>query len=257
MDLLASFTPEGVSPLAAALVVVASFFTSALTASFGLGGGLALLAIMSALFPPIAVIPVHGVAQLGSNLSRFTLQRRDVVWRIVAWFALGGVIGTLAGGRLYVALPEEALKAGVGLFVLYTVWGPKPKSFAPGVKTFFVTGAIAAFLTMFFGATGPIAASMLGTTKLGRLQIVATHAACMVAQHAMKTLAFGVLGFAFAQWALLIPAIVSAGFLGAWSGTKLLRAMPEAKFRQGFRAVLTFFGVYLLASALLSALRTS
>ncbi len=257
MDFLASFTPEGVSPLAAAAVVAASYFTSALTASFGLGGGLALLAIMSALFPPAAVIPVHGVAQLGSNLSRFTLQRKDVVWRIVLWFALGGVIGTLAGGRLYVALPEEALKAGVGLFVLYTVWGPKPKGFAPGVRTFFFTGAIAAFLTMFFGATGPIAASMLGTTKLDRMRIVATHAACMVAQHAMKTLAFGFLGFAFAQWALLMIAIVGAGFLGAWSGTKLLRAMPEAKFKQGFRAVLTFFGVYLLAAALLSALRTN
>ncbi|MEZ5980679.1 MAG: hypothetical protein R3C54_00005, partial [Parvularculaceae bacterium] len=63
MDLLSSLTPEGVSPIIAALVVFTSFFTSALTASFGLGGGLALLAVMSALLPPIAVIPVHGVAQ--------------------------------------------------------------------------------------------------------------------------------------------------------------------------------------------------
>ncbi|MEE2690196.1 MAG: sulfite exporter TauE/SafE family protein [Pseudomonadota bacterium] len=257
MDILASFTPEGVSPLAAALVVFASFFTSALTASFGLGGGLALLAVMSALFPAIAVIPVHGVAQLGSNLSRFTLQRKDVAWPIVMWFALGGVLGTFIGGRLYVALPAALLQAGVGLFVLYTVWGPKPKGFAPGPRTFFLTGAVGAFLSMFFGATGPIAASMLGTARLDKLKTVATHAGCMVAHHALKTLAFGFLGFAFAEWALLVTAVVAAGFFGTWSGTKLLRAMPEAQFRQGFRAVLTFFGVYLVAAALLSALRTN
>ncbi len=256
MEILASLTPDGVSPLAAALVVFASFFTAALTASFGLGGGLALLAVMSTLFPPAAVIPVHGVAQLGANLSRFGLQRRDVVWPIILWFGLGGVIGSAAGGRLFVALPEEVLRAAVGFFVLFTVWGPKPKGFAPGPKSFFLSGLVGSFLTMFFGATGPIAATMLSTTKLDRLKIVATHAGCMVVQHALKTIAFGFLGFAFADWALLMLAILAAGFLGSWGGTRLLRSMPEDDFRKGFRAVLTFFGVYLLAAAIWSSIRT-
>ncbi|MBI1364528.1 MAG: TSUP family transporter [Alphaproteobacteria bacterium] len=250
------FAPEGVSLAAAALVVAASFFTAALTAAFGLGGGLGLLAVMSALFPAAAVIPIHGAAQLGANSSRLFLQRRTVVWPIVFWFALGGIVGAAIGARLYVALPEAALKAGVGAFVLYAVWGPKPKGFAPGRKSFAATGAVAAFLTMFFGATGPITASMLGTTKLDRLQIVSTHAACMVIQHAMKTLAFGALGFAFAAWVPLILAILAAGFLGSWLGTRLLRAMPDNRFRAGFRAVLTFFGLYLILTAALSALRT-
>lgn len=250
MDFLASFTPEGVGLLAALLVVTASFFTAALTASFGLGGGLALLAVMSALFPPAAVIPVHGATQLGANASRLLFQRLDVVWPIVLWFALGGIVGSVAGGRLFVELPGEALRAAVGGFILFTVWGPKPKAFAPGPATFFTTGAIGAFLTMFFGATGPIAAAMLSATTHNRLKIVATHAACMVAQHGLKTLVFGALGFAFADWALLTLAILFAGFLGSWAGVKFLRAMPEARFRQGFRLVLTFFGFYLIGAAL-------
>lgn len=251
-----SFTPEGVSPLVAALVVLASYFTAALTASFGLGGGLALLAVMSALFPPAAVIPVHGVAQLGANASRFALQRDDVVWPILLWFGLGGLVGTAAGARLYVELPESLLRVGVGVFVLYTVWGRMPKGFAPARATFFATGAVGAFLTMFFGATGPIAATMLSTTKLGRLQVVATHAGCMVLQHGLKTIAFGFIGFAFGEWALLILAILVAGFLGSWSGTALLRGMPEARFRAGFRAMLTLIGVWLVAAGLWGAIRT-
>ncbi|GAB4523538.1 MAG: hypothetical protein Kow00133_11530 [Amphiplicatus sp.] len=256
MDLLAALAPEGVTPLAALLVVAASFFTAALTAAFGLGGGLALLAVMGALFPPAAVVPVHGAAQLGANLSRFALQRRDVVWPIVLWFALGGVLGAALGGRIYVALPDEALRAAVGLFILLTVWGPKPKTFEPGARTFFLTGAVGAFLTMFFGATGPIAATMLSATRLDRLKTVATHAACMVAQHGLKTLAFGAIGFAFGEWALLIAAILTAGFLGSWAGVRFLRAMPEARFRTGFRLMLTFFGFYLLGAAGLSVFRT-
>jgi uncharacterized membrane protein YfcA len=246
MDLLATLAPDGVSPLLAAAVVLASFFTAALTASFGLGGGLALLAIMSATLPAAAVIPVHGVAQFGSNFSRAALQRSHVVWPIILWFALGSALGSLIGGKIYVALPEGALKAAVGAFVLITVWGPKPKAFSPGPRTFFATGAVGAFLSMFFGATGPIAATMLSVARLDKLQTVATHAAAMVFQHGLKTLAFGVFGFAYGKWALFIAAILIAGYLGAWAGTRLLKAMPEEKFRRGFRFILTAFGIYLL-----------
>lgn len=245
--------PDAVSPLAAALVVAASFFTSALTGAFGLGGGLALLAVMSTVLPTPAVVPVHGLAQLGSNASRFFLQRRDVAWTVVLWFAIGTGLGVIAGGALYVAIPKPALKAAVGLFVLYTVLGPKLGGFAPGVRTFFATGAAGGFLLLFFGATGPITAAMLGRTGLGRLNIVATHAACMVAQHFLKSLAFGAIGFAFAAWGPLILAVVAAGFVGTTFGVRLLRRMEEKEFRDGFRLVLIFFGAYLLTGAVCDA----
>ncbi len=241
--------PDPVSPLIAIAVIVASFFTSALTASFGLGGGLALLALMSAVLPAPAVIPVHGVAQLGSNLSRFMLQRRDVQWSIILWFAAGSLVGAYAGGRIYVGLPEWLLKGGVGLFVLLMVLGPKPKAFAPGPRSFAATGAIGSFLSMFFGATGPITAAMLGAAKLTKLQTVATHAAAMVFQHGLKIAVFGFLGFAYRDWALLIAAIVAAGFLGSWAGTRLLKSMPDQSFRRGFNLMLTAIGVYLAAAA--------
>jgi len=242
-------TPEGLSAWAALAVVIASFFTAGLTAAFGLGGGLALLGVMSAVLPPLAVIPVHGVAQLGANASRLFLQRKDVVWSIVMWFAAGGVLGAALGGRAAMELPVWALRGGVAAFILYTVWGPRPRSLKPGAKTFFATGAVGSFLTMFFGATGPIAATMLSATALGRLSIVSTHAACMVAQHGLKSLAFGALGFAFADWAFVIAGIIAAGFAGSAAGTRLLRAMGERDFSRGFRFILTAVALYLLAVA--------
>lgn len=244
--------PEGVSVVAAALVVFASFFTAALTASFGLGGGLALLAVMGALFPPAALIPIHGVAQLGANSSRFLLQRRDVDWPIAIWFASGCALGAAIGARLYVEVPENLLKGAVGLFILFAVWGPKPRGFSPGPRSYFATGAIGSILSVFFGATGPIAASMLSAARLDKLRTVATHAACMVAQHALKTIAFGFVGFAFADWGVLIVAIILAGFAGSAAGTVLLRRMPEQQFRKGFTLILTFLACYLIGDAVLN-----
>lgn len=251
MSLESLLLPDGVSAAAAAIVVFSSFFTSALTASFGLGGGLALLAIMGALLPPAAVIPVHGVAQLGSNSSRLILQWKSVVWPIVAWFLAGSLLGSIVGARLYVEIPEALLQALIGTFVLITVYGPKPKGFSPGGTTYFATGAASAVLSMFVGATGPIAAAMLGVARLDKLKTVATHAGAMAGQHLVKSLAFGVVGFAYADWAAIIIAVVIAGFFGAAAGTRLLGDMPEEKFRRGFTLVLTFFGFYLIGSALL------
>jgi uncharacterized membrane protein YfcA len=192
---------------------------------------------------------VHGVAQIGSNAGRFILQFRDTVWPIFMWFAAGSVLGALLGGRLAVEMPVWALRGGVAFFIIYTVWGPRPKGFAPGAATFFTTGAIGSFLTMFFGATGPIAATMLSATDLDRLRIVATHAACMVAQHGLKILVFGVLGFSYAEWVWLLAAILGFGFAGTWLGTRFLRRMPEAVFRKGFKWVLTIIAAYLLVAA--------
>ena len=251
MESLAQFLPDAVPLWAAILVVFSSFFTGAITAAFGLEGGLALLAVMSAVFPAAAVVPVHGAAQAGANAGRFYLQRREVVWPIVLWFSLGGLIGAGLGGRLAVETPVWLLGGGVGAFVIWTLWGPKLKGFAPGKATYFTVGVVTGFLTMFFSATGPIVAAMLSATALGRLNIVATHAAAMVIQHIMKITAFGLLGFAYGDWAWLLGAILISGFAGTYMGTHYLRAMPEETFRKGFRFILTAVAVYLLAAALL------
>lgn len=253
MSILGAILPDGLSATAAFVVIVSSFFTSALTASFGLGGGLALLAIMGALMPPAAVIPVHGVAQLGSNASRLFLQWKSVAWPIVLWFMAGSLLGAAIGARLYVEMPETLLQGLIGAFVLVTVYGPKPRGFSPGGKTYFATGAASAVLSMFVGATGPIAAAMVSVARLDKLKTVATHAGAMTAQHALKSIAFGFVGFAYADWAAIIVAVIIAGFLGAAAGTRLLRSMPEEKFRAGFKLTLTFFGCYLIGTALFSA----
>jgi len=249
MDIAALLTPDGVPLWAALAVIVASFFTSAVTAAFSLGGGLALLAVMSALLPAPAVVPVHGVAQAGSNGGRLYFQRNDVVWSIVLWFSIGGVIGSVAGGMIAVETPVWILRAGVGAFILWTLWGPMPKSFAPGRWSYFLIGLVACFLAMFFGTTSPIVAAMLSVSALDRLARVSTHAAAMVVQHIVKTAAFGVLGFAYGEWLFLIAAILISGFAGTFVGTRFLRSMPEETFKRGFKIILSAIAAWLIVLA--------
>ena len=97
MTWLEWWLPEQLSLVASLSLVIISFFTSALTAAVGIGGGVMLLAIMANLMPAAAIIPVHGVVQLGSNLGRLLTLAGLTDWRMAGWFSFGSVFGALAG----------------------------------------------------------------------------------------------------------------------------------------------------------------
>lgn len=242
--------PDSLNSITFIGLIVISCFTSMLTASLGIGGGTLLLTVMAQLLPVQAVIPVHGVVQLGSNTGRALIMFRDVHWQHVLWFALGSVLGALIGGQIVVSLPISALQIGLGVFIIFTVWGPK---FAPTLannKTLFLGGIVSTFLTMFIGATGPFVLAVIRAFKMERLSLVATNAVCLVLQHFLKILVFGFLGFAFAPYAPLLLLMVASGFAGTTIGKKLLIKINEQRFRYWLNIVLSVLALRLIWVAL-------
>ena len=59
--------PAELPVLAALALVATSFLTSAVSAAFGLGGGVAMLIALLSLTPPVVALPVHALVQIGSN----------------------------------------------------------------------------------------------------------------------------------------------------------------------------------------------
>ncbi len=249
MDLLTALFPADLNTVAAMTLVVVSFFTSALTAAVGLGGGVALIAVMAALMPTSALVPVHGVVQFGSNAGRALVQLRHVDWLIALWFALGAALGAAIGGAIAVELPAAILKAGIACFVLWVVWGRKPKFGKARKRAMAAAGFASTFLSMFFGASGPIGGAVLSTLGLPRHSFVANQAVTALIMHIFKIIAFGALGFVFAPWAGLIVLMIASGFLGTLAGSRLLGRMDEATFKTGFKWVMTALALNLIWQA--------
>ena len=242
--------PPELSMLSATGLVALSFFTSALTAAVGIGGGLLLLTVMVSFLPPIIVLPVHGVIQLGSNGGRLAVMRQHVDWRIWGFFTIGSILGVILAGQVFINLSLEVLRALLGLFVLYAVWTPKLRPSNIGLKGYTLVGIGTTFITMFVGATGPLVSSFLSPEKLGRERMVATLAACMTIQHGLKGIAFGVLGFYFQPWIPVIVVMIASGFLGTLLGRRILKGLPERLFSRLFRIVLTVLAGRLLYLAI-------
>jgi uncharacterized protein len=242
--------PASFEPAAAAIFIVASFFTSALTASMGIGGGVLMLAIMAYAMPVAALIPVHGAVQFGSNAGRFLIQRRHVAWRPFAGFAVGAAFGALAGAQFVVALPEALLTLILGSFILLVTWLPLPRLGQIGGPGFALAGAVTTFVSMFVGATGPLNAAILGKAIYDRLTLVATLAGVMASQHVFKVVGFMATGFDFAEWLPLVLAMIATGLAGTATGSLVLARMPETRFRNGMRLVLSLMALDLIRRAL-------
>lgn len=245
---LSLFAPDGITLWLAGLLIVLSFVSSFLTAVFGLGGGITMLAALGIVFPPAVVIPFHGCIQLGSNVGRAIVQRAHIQWHLVLWFGLGTVIGAAMGGSIAVALPETLFRIAIGLFILYSVWGAQPAITGRGPVANIVAGTVIGAIGMIIGAVGPLVANFL--KKLDdRRQLVATHAILLVFNNGAKVVAFTILGFAFGQYVPLILAMVATGFAGTIVGSRFLDRLPEKSFRTGFKIVLTLLALEMLRSA--------
>lgn len=250
LESLPFFADTGLSDWILWGLIVASFATSALTAAFGIGGGVALLAIMSLAMPVATLIPLHGIVQMGSNAGRSWHFRHFIKWPFILAFAIGALIGTMIGSQFVVALPEHLLKLILALFVLFLIWGPKPKRVSGGSGAIAIGGGLSSLAGMFVGATGPLVGAIVAGRASERQAIVATHACAMTLQHAFKIVAFGAIGFAFQNWIGLLVAMIASGYAGTVLGGSILKRMPDHYFRIIFKGLLTALALMMLFRAL-------
>jgi len=241
--------PSGFDPLMALALIGLSLFTSLITATFSLGGGMLMVAVLAVVFPPAIVVPLHGAIQLGSNAGRALVQREHVQWRFVLWISLGGALGTIVGGQFASLIPETLFQFLIGGFVLVTTWLPQPRIVGRSPVAQFIGGAAISAVSMVVGATGPLVAVFIKGLA-DRRQLVATHAMLMTLQNIFKVAVFVALGFAFATYLPLIAAMIATGFLGTAIGSRLLVKVPESAFRWGFKILLTLVAIDILREAL-------
>ncbi|HER34425.1 MAG TPA: sulfite exporter TauE/SafE family protein [Halothiobacillaceae bacterium] len=230
-----TFLPSDLEPLAALLLVAASMGTSFVTAAFGIGGGVMLVAVMAVLLPPAALIPVHGVVQLGSNGGRALIMLKHVERSTIAPFVVGSALGAGLGGVLFVQFPPWLVQLGLAGFITWSALGRLP---AIGRGHVFAAGAVSSFLTMFFGATGSFVAATVRGMRLPPLDHLATHSTLMTLQHLLKSVVFGVLGFAFGPWLPFIAAMIASGFIGTLLGRHLLVRMGHRYFQPVLSGIL-------------------
>ena len=242
-----SNTPD-VSSITFIVLCLVSFITSAISASFGLGGGTMLVAVFVNILNPLAVIPIHAVIQLNSNFFRALIMWRYIKFNGMIPFIIGSIFGVSIGGQIAFNMPKYLLEGIIGIFILYSLWGPSIKKFNKYSRgTAIGMGIFTSFITMFVG-TGSLLAPYIKAITIGKKMTVATHGAYMSWQHGLKIIGFGLLGFTFSPYISLIIGMVLFGILGTWLGKYILSWMHERIFGFGFNLILVILAIKLIYS---------
>jgi uncharacterized membrane protein YfcA len=240
---LVSLLPPAMSLLDAGLLVAASLVTSFISAAFGIGGGFTLIALLALLLPPAALVPVHGIVQLGSNAGRVGIMLKQVVWRPVLPFVIGTVIGASLGAMVVVQLPPWAVQLALGIFIIWAVFAKLPPI---QQRYILLGGVVSSFLTMFFGATGNFISAMVKTMNLDPVPHVATHSLMMTFQHLAKVLIFGLIGFQFGPYMILIIGMLISGFIGTIIGSRFLTKAGGRYFKPVLNTILSLAAARLI-----------
>jgi uncharacterized membrane protein YfcA len=244
--------PLATAPLA--LLCATAFATAILSAIVGMAGGMTLLSVMLLFLPPLAAIPLHGAIQLASNFSRTLIQREharyDLLWRYGLPLLPMGALGLLVAQRL----PERALEAAIGAFVLIATWRPQWLAFgARGAAStnarFTALGAASGFLNVTIGATGPLVAPFFLSLGLSRQAVIGTQAGVQALGHLAKLALFAGFGFAFREHAPLLLGASACAIAGTWVGSRLLDRISEAWFTRLYKGVLTALALQLVVGA--------
>ncbi len=235
-----------VGPLLFLGLSFATFLANYFSVVAGAAGGLMLLILMASFLPPLVLLPLHTLVQLGCGGARAVQMWPHVLKGTLVPFTIGCALGAAIGARIFVALPNAILMSILALFVLVVTWLPSLGTFGPERGRFGILGFVVTLLGVFVSATGTLVGAFTAAAAPDRRNHVATLAALMAITHTAKMAAFTVVGFAIGAYLPLIAGMIAGGILGNYAGAGTLNRMREEWFRLCFKLVMTALSIRLL-----------
>jgi len=230
-------------------VGLAGLVGATLAAVSGFGGAAVLLPVLVWAVGPRLAVPVLTVAQLVGNGSRVWFNRRQVDYRVVAWFALGGVPLAVLGGFLFASAPLPILTRAIGGFLLLIVGWRRLRPgviWRPTLRQFAGIGAVSSFLSAIVGSVGPLMAPLFLGYGLVKGAYIGTEACATVVMHVTKLVVY--------REAAVLPNVsLMAGLalgpvmiLGSWIGHRIVDRMPERVFTRIIELTMVAAGILFL-----------
>jgi len=188
--------------------------------------------VFTALFGLRAAVPMLTLTQLSSNGSRVWLNRDQIRWPLVGWFAAGAVPLAVAGALLLTHAPLSPLKRVLGVFLIAVVgWrrlNPHPGK--PRDRVFAAVGAASGLGSALLGSVGPLTAPFFLAYGLTRAAYIGTEATAALTLHLTKLAAYGAGELLTTKVLIFGAALTPATIAGAWVGRKIVGRVSDRIF---------------------------
>jgi uncharacterized membrane protein YfcA len=204
----------------------------------GFGGGMILAIALALTVSPLAALAVASIALLSGNVHRLLLFRHELRAADVYRWALGIVVGSVAGGMLVHHLPDWVLR---GAFVVTAVAAivPRPRAQERPARAAVLVpaGGAIGFIGAGTAGVGPLASSTLMATGHGGERYIALMATTGVAVNIGRVVGYGSSGALQLSW-LWASGLAAAGLLaGNFLGKRIRADLSDRRREQLEKAV--------------------
>jgi len=230
-----------------------TFFTSVVAAIVGIGGGMMLIAILPSFLPTNALIPVHGLTQVSSNLSRAFFGYKDIEFSVVPKFLIGSILGIVFFAGILLLISLDYVPLFIGIYILLSLWSKKFNEKIKKYENYYLAGFFQTGLSMVVGATGPLTMTLLLKDFQDKDKVVATGALLMSLTHFLKVVVFIYFGFVFSDYLFTITSMIFGAVFGSYIGTKLRNKIDGKKFTIVLKLLLTILAINLVIKILLNS----
>ena len=227
-----------------------SFLTSTVAGVVGLGGGLLLIAILPSFLPINALIPVHGLSQVSSNLSRAYFGRKDIQYQIIPKFLIGSLVGVGIFAFFLNLISIEYIPLFIGVYILLSLWSQKFNDKIKKYENYYIIGFFQTGLSVIVGTTGPLTMTLLLKEFQDKDKVVATSAILMSITHILKVFVFVYFGFVFFDYLSIIIAMIIGSIVGSYAGTKLRDKIDGKKLVFALKILLSILAIKSIVSIL-------
>jgi uncharacterized membrane protein YfcA len=228
-----------------------SMITSTIAGVVGIGGGMMLIAILPSFLPLNALIPVHGLTQMSSNVSRAFFGYKEVQYQVIPKFLIGSFLGIALFASILSFISLEYVPLFIGVYILLSLWSEKFNEKIKRYESYFLAGFFQTGLSIVVGATGPLTMTLLLKDFKDKDKVVATGAALMSITHILKVVVFIYFGFVFFDYLSVIVALIMGAVFGSFLGTKLRHKIDGAKFTLVLKVLLSALALKLIVGLLI------
>lgn len=232
-------------------LLLIAFITSTIAGVVGIGGGMMLIAILPSFLPLNALIPVHGLTQMSSNVSRAFFGYKEVQYQVIPKFLIGSFLGIALFASILSFISLEYVPLFIGVYILLSLWSEKFNEKIKRYESYFLAGFFQTGLSIVVGATGPLTMTLLLKDFKDKDKVVATGAALMSITHILKVFVFIYFGFVFFDYLSVIVALIIGAVFGSFIGTKLRHKIDGAKFTLVLKVLLSVLALKLIVGLLI------
>jgi uncharacterized membrane protein YfcA len=243
----------GISPTFLVLTSVVGFFGFVVSATFGIGGVVLLIPLLSMALPPAQAVAVSAPIMLVNNLGKSWVFRHAVNVKATLLVSALALPAAYLTARLASTVDDRLILVAVAVLVLVSVVVDRLRTASTrpmGDLALLLWGGLTGAISGICGAAGPPTAIGLRGYGLSKDAFVGTVAVFAVFLQLAKIPAYASTG---ALPASLLPLAAFLGALGLVAvavGPPLLRRVPEEQFRLVVDGLLVVSAVWLIGEVL-------